>query len=267
MSQIGTFQVLIVSGFRRYATYRQATVASAVTNTVFGFLRTYVLLAATAGTGIAAGYSESQLVMFVWLGQGLYGVVGFWGWTDLADRIRTGDVVVDLIRPVHPVTAYLAADLGRAGHGMLTRLVIPLTVGVIAFDPYLPRHPATYALLPVSILLAVLVSFGCRFLVNAAGYWMLDIRGITLAWGVLSGVASGLTFPVRFLPDWLADLLWFGTPLPSMLQVPLDIAVERVPLRAQLGLLALQAAWAVALLAVCVVVQRRAERRLVIQGG
>ena len=33
------------AGFRRYSTYRQATVAAAFTNTVFGFLRCYVLLA------------------------------------------------------------------------------------------------------------------------------------------------------------------------------------------------------------------------------
>ena len=35
-----------------------------------------------------------------------------WAWTDLADRIRTGDVVADLLRPVDPVTSYLATDLG-----------------------------------------------------------------------------------------------------------------------------------------------------------
>jgi ABC-2 type transport system permease protein len=267
MIQIGTFNALISSGFRRYATYRQATVASAVTNTMFGFLRTYILLAVTVGTGTAAGYTEPQLVSFVWLGQGLLGVVIIWGWTDLSDRIRTGDVVVDLIRPVHPIAAYLAADLGRAGHAMLTRFVVPVAVGALAFDLYVPERAASYAILPVSVLLAVVVSFGCRFLVNATAYWLLDIRGILLVWLVVSGVVTGLAFPLRFLPGWLADVLWYGTPFPSMLQTPLDIAVERVPPSGQLGLVALQAAWAGGLLAACAYVQRRAERRLVIQGG
>ncbi|HEU4424913.1 MAG TPA: ABC-2 family transporter protein [Pilimelia sp.] len=267
VEQITTFGTLVGSGFRRYATYRQATVASAATNTMFGFLRTYVLLAVTAGTGVAAGYSEPQLASFVWVGQGLIGVVGFWGWTDLADRIRTGEVVVDLIRPIRPVTAYLMADLGRAGHGLLTRFVIPVAAGAIAFDLYVPRHPASYALFPVAVGLSVVVSFGCRFLVNTTGYWLLDIRGVLLLWAVISGVLSGLTFPVRFLPDWLADLLWYATPFPSILQTPLDIAVERVPPHAQLGLVAVQAAWAIGLLAACALVQHRAERRLVIQGG
>ncbi|MFC7758093.1 hypothetical protein ACFQY4_08720 [Catellatospora bangladeshensis] len=43
--------------------------------------------------------------------------------------------------------------------------------------------------------------------------------------------------------------------------------VERDPPLSQLGLLGLQAGWAVLLLWGCVAVQRRAERRLVVQGG
>ena len=48
---VTTFGALAWSGFRRYATYRQATVAGAFTNTVFGFLRCYVLLAVAARCG------------------------------------------------------------------------------------------------------------------------------------------------------------------------------------------------------------------------
>jgi ABC-2 type transport system permease protein len=118
-----TFGVLCWSGFRRYATYRQAIVAGSFTNIVFGFLRCYVLLAVAKGAagGRAAGYDPEQLATFVWVGQGLLTVVGLWGWNDLSDRIRSGDIAADLLRPVHPVIGYLAPDLGRAGLAMLTR--------------------------------------------------------------------------------------------------------------------------------------------------
>jgi ABC-2 type transport system permease protein len=39
----------------------------------------------------------------VWAGQGLIGIVLIWAPKDFADRIRTGDVVTDLLRPVDPV--------------------------------------------------------------------------------------------------------------------------------------------------------------------
>ena len=49
--------------------------------------------------------------------------VALWGGgttDDLAERIRTGDVAIDLYRPVGLVGWYLAGDLGRAAYHLLT---------------------------------------------------------------------------------------------------------------------------------------------------
>jgi ABC-2 type transport system permease protein len=243
-------------------------VAGATTNIVFGFLRTYVLVAVALGAGgTASGYNHDQLITFVWIGQGVLTVVLFWRWSELADRIRTGDVATDLLRPVPAVFSYLATDLGRAGHAMITRFVPPVVVGSVVFGLSVPRHTATYPIFAASLVLAVIVSFGCRFLTNAAAYWLLDLRGVLAVWTVGSGVLSGLIFPLPFLPAWLVTALRYGTPFPSMFQNPLDILTERVDPAGQIKLLGVQIAWAVGTLALCEVVQRRAERKLVIQGG
>jgi ABC-2 type transport system permease protein len=47
----------------------------------------------------------------------------------------------------------------------------------------------------------------------------------------------------------------------------MDILVERDPMATRLGMIGVQLAWAVLLLWLCRVVQRSAERKLVIQGG
>jgi ABC-2 type transport system permease protein len=262
------FAVLAKAGFRRYSTYRQATIAGIFTNSVFGFLRCYVMLAVAAGNGgSVAGYAGSQLVLYVWVGQGLIATVGLWGDTELANRIRTGAVVSDLLRPVNPVAAYLATDLGRAGFAALTRFMVPVVVGAIAFDLYAPRRLATYPLAVASVVLAVVVSFGGRYVVNATSYWLLDGRGAQSAWSLSSSVLGGLYFPLRFLPGPIASVLWIATPFPSLLQTPLDIIAERVTGAAAVELVCLQAIWAVAMLALARVVQRRGERKLVIQGG
>ncbi|GAA4599670.1 ABC-2 family transporter protein [Actinoplanes octamycinicus] len=266
---VATFGALVGSGFRRYTTYRQATIAGTFTNVVFGYMRCYVLLAvaASAPGGQPAGYQPDQLVTYVWFGQGLLSVVMLWGWAELADRIRTGDVAADLLRPVAPVTAYLAADLGRAGHGMLTRFLPPVLIGALCFPMRLPTRWPTVPLFLVSVLLAVIVSFGCRYLVNATAYWLQDARGPIMLWVLGAGVLGGLYFPLRLLPEWLAVALWVGTPLPSILQTPLDVAAERDGPAMQAALIGLQAGWAVALLALAALVQKRAERKLVVQGG
>ena len=263
-----TFTAITGSGFRRYSTYRQATLAGAFTNTVFGFLRCYVLLAVASGAGgTAAGYDRAQLATFVWVGQGLLAVVLLWGWTDLADRIRTGEVAADLLRPVHPVVSYLAVDLGRAAYALLTRFVPPVLTGLLFFELRLPARWPTALLFALSVGLAVVICFGCRYLVNATAYWLQDVRGPMILWTLGSGVLAGLYFPLRFLPDWVSVPLWLATPFPSLLQTPLDVVIERDDWPVRAGMVGVQLIWAGLILMTCRTVQRRAERRLVVQGG
>jgi ABC-2 type transport system permease protein len=267
-SFLGFFPVygaLAAAGFRRYATYRQATVAGAVTNAIFGFLRCYALLAAAAGAGgIAAGYDAPRLATFVWVSQGMLATVNLWGPWELADRIRTGEVVADLLRPVNPVWQEFSLDLGRAGYAVLVRFTAQVVVGALAFDLYAPRRFATYPLFALSLLLAVVVCFGCRYLVYASAYWLLDIRGPHLLWLLMSSVPSGLFFPLWFLPAAVTTTLLYATPFPSLFQVPLDILNERT---GSAGLVFVQLGWALVVLALALVVQRRGARKLVVQGG
>jgi ABC-2 type transport system permease protein len=255
------------AGFRRFATYRQATAAGAFTNTMFGIIKVSVLLAAArAAGGEVAGYDAAALSTYTWVGQGLIAAVWLFTWTAVAERVRTGDVAIDLARPVHPIVAWLAEDLGRAAQASLVRFVVPLAIGGLAFGLRAPTEVATVPLFLLSAVTAVVVSFGCRLLVNLAAFWLVDVRGLITLYLVVSNVLSGILMPVAFFPGWLQDLA-YATPFPSMLQVPVDIAVERVTGWAAVGALGMQAVWAVAMLAAATWVLSRGTRKLVVQGG
>lgn len=260
------FGAFVRAGFRRYATYRQATLAAAFTNSIFGFLKCYLLLAVLGERDTVAGYDALQLATFVWVGQGLLGVVELFSWTELAERVREGTVSSDLLRPIDPIWAYLGADLGRAGHAALTRLAIPVLVGAAFFPLYVPTRPGTWLLVVASVLLAVVVSFGTRYLANLVAFWWLDVRGMNIVWLIGSNMLSGLALPVAFFPEVVRPVLW-ATPFPWMYQAPLDVLLERGPASHQALLLAGQVLAAGAVLTLCHLVQRRAVRRLVIQGG
>jgi ABC-2 type transport system permease protein len=261
------FAVFAKAGFRRYSTYRQATIAGIFTNSVFGFLRCFVLLATAAGGGTVGGYVPSQLVAYVWIGQGLISTVGLWGDTQLSTRIRSGDVVSDLLRPIHPIVTYFATDLGRAGFALLTRFVVPIIVGLIAFPFYIPRHAVTYPLFAISVVLAISICFACRYAVNATSFWLLDGRGPQMVWTLLATLLGGLYFPLRFLPTPIVATLWLATPFPSLLQAPLDIGVERASTWGAVGFIGVQIMWLILAFWLAVTLQRRGQRKLVAQGG
>jgi hypothetical protein len=107
--------------------------AGLVTNTVFGFLRTAIVLTVFTGSARVAGYDPASAVTFVWVGQDLLAVVMIFGEGELAGRVRTGQVSADLLRPVDLQAALLAEDVGRAGFAMLTRFAEPVMIGGLAF--------------------------------------------------------------------------------------------------------------------------------------
>src|SRR3954471_4845800 len=75
-------------GWRRYAAYPWATVAGMFTNTVFGFIQAYILLAVYHRRGDVGGYDARDTVTYVWLAQALIMTVFVFGWTELALRIK-----------------------------------------------------------------------------------------------------------------------------------------------------------------------------------
>ena len=166
--------------FRRYSTYRAATLAGIFTNSVFGIIYSYAYLALWGANPDAGGYDAQDAVTYVWLGQALLMTIALWGGgttDDLAERIRTGDIAIDLYRPVGIVGWYLASDLGRAAYHLLARGVAPTIVGALLFDIRFPDSLGAWVGFALSVPLAVMVSFAIRFLVASTAFWLLDATG------------------------------------------------------------------------------------------
>ncbi|WP_412539911.1 ABC-2 family transporter protein [Longispora sp. K20-0274] len=235
----------------------------AFTNSVFGFLKCYVFLTVAAGAGGAVlGYDRSQLATYMWVSQGIIGVINVWGQPDLVQQIRTGNVVSDLLRPVDLMWGAAATESGRFLYSMLIRFSFPVVVGALFFTLYLPRHPWTYALFAVALVLSAALCFCLRYLVALVCFWLLDIRGVWTAWVLMSGLFGGLQFPVELWPDRVAAVLHL-TPFPLLFQGPLDVIVEKRSWQ----VIGLQLGWLAVLFGVCRLVQARALRKLVVQGG
>ena len=207
-------------GYRRYAAYPAATWAGILTNSVFGFIQAYVLLAIYETREDIGGYDATDALTYVWLAQAMIAAVGVFGWSDFAERIRSGDVATDLIRPVHPLRAGLAFDYGRgalphalprlaADGGRRDRLRPDRSLG----DPVVwvvflaQRRARDHRRLRVPLPLQPLGLLAAR------------LPGVSASRSLSLAFFSGLYIPVSFFPDWLQTLAYL-TPFPSMIQFP-----------------------------------------------
>ncbi len=266
----GSLHVAIATrSFRRYSTYTAATLAGIFTNCVFGAINALVLIAVWEQNPDAGGYDVRDAVTYVWLGQAMIMTVAMWGGgspTDLATRIKTGDVALDFYRPVGILGWYLAADVGRAAFHLVGRGLAPTVVGALLFDLRYPAGPLVWVAFFVSVFLALLVSFAIRFLVAVSAFWILDDQGTQVLMSAAAVFFSGLTVPLVLFPGWFG-ILARALPWASYLQAPADLWLGKDQGWALLGVLALQAVWSVLLLAGCRLLLGVAERKVVVQGG
>ena len=252
-------------GWRRYAAYPWATAAGVFTNTVFGFLQAYILLALFEHRSDVGGYDAADTVTYVWLAQALLMTVYIFGWEELALRIRDGSIATDLSRPLNPQRYWLAFDLGRAPFHFIFRGIPPFLVGAFVFDLHYPTAPLAAAFV-LSVFLAVVVSLGFRFLYNVAAFWIVDHRGVLRLSVTACLFFSGMTLPLTFFPTWLESLARV-LPFASIVQVPIDVYLGKHTGLDLVWVLAVQAAWAVALLTLGRIALSRGTQKLVVQGG
>ncbi|MEV6791736.1 ABC-2 family transporter protein [Streptomyces sp. NPDC051320] len=263
------YAVVAAGGFRRFATYRIATVAGVFTNSVFGFIMAYTYIALWHERPHLGGYDQAQALTYVWMGQALLTTMALMGGgfeDELIERIRTGDIAIDLYRPADLQLWWLASDLGRAAFQLLGRGVLPMALGALAFPLALPSDPFVWGAVLLSVVLGMVVSFALRYLVALSGFWLLDGAGAAqIAW--LAGMFfSGMLLPLNLFPGLLGEVAR-ALPWSSLLQVPADVVLGKRTGWGLLNAYAFQLGWAVVLLAAGRMLQSAATRRVVVQGG
>ncbi|MHB9861428.1 ABC transporter permease [Streptomyces sp. YIM S03343] len=260
------YTAVAAGGFRRYATYRMATAAGVFTNTVFGLVLVYTYLALWDVKPHLGGYDQAQAVTYVWLGQALLSTLAIGGGgveNELMERIRTGNIAVDLYRPADLQLWWLSADVGRALFQLLGRGVAPFVIGSLIFPHALPTEFSAWAGFLVSVVLGMVVSFGIRYLVALSAFWLLDGAGVTqMAW-ILGYFFSGMMLPLNVFPGTFGEIAR-ALPWSSLLQAPADVLLGHGD---PWGTFLFQGSWAAALLGLGRLVQTAATRRVVVQGG
>lgn len=250
--------------FRRHSTYRIAAFSATFTNTIFGFMRAGVLIALWHARPSLGGYDVADAITFSFLSQAMIEPMRiFGGGLDLTERIRTGDVAVDLHRPADLQGWWLADDIGRTAFALVSRGTLPLLAGWLVFPLRWPT-PATWAAFAGAVLLAMLVSFGLRYLTSLVVFWVHDDRGVNGISLITSMFFSGLIVPLVVFPGRLGTVAHL-LPWAALIQVPADVFLgKRTDL---LSVYAFQAAWAAALLAAGRLLTSAARRKLVVNGG
>jgi ABC-2 type transport system permease protein len=258
---------LLGAGFRRQSAYLLAAVGGLVTNLTFGLLKVAILFATVrAAGGQLHGYDIASMSTYVWLSQGMLGSVNLTGRTDLALRVKDGQVAVDFLRPVDLQAATIATEAGASLFALIPRGLPSVLLGAVAVGMQLPTSAVFYLLGAVSLLLGIVISAATVYLIAVAGFWLVETRGLQILYMLASGFLGGLFVPITLFPQWLR-IIAAATPFPSVMMYPVDVLSGLGGAGHAAGLVLTQLAWLAGVAATGQMLTRAGRRRLEVQGG
>jgi viologen exporter family transport system permease protein len=185
---------------------------------------------------------------------------------DLAAQVQEGRLAMNLIRPVDFQTVMIADSAGQSAfRALLFTLPIGIAIGLV-FPVRPPVSLVAAALFLVSAGLSFFLVAAINFLVGLIAIRTKSILGILRAKYMILELLSGLLIPTTLFPEPFRTAL-FASPFPHINYTPAALYLGKVSGAAAARMLALQAAWTVALLAAGQFAWRRSRARITIQGG
>ncbi|WP_238006537.1 ABC-2 family transporter protein [Dactylosporangium sp. AC04546] len=226
---LAAYPALVRSATLVAATYRGRVVLSVLTG-FFPLLTMAVWLTVVAEGGPPAGWTTGDFLSYYAAATLLWNLSGdrvVWQWD--AD-MRSGDLSVRLLRPVHPFHQYATSDLG---HRVVFLTVLAPALAIAALlVPGLdyPIGPVRLAAVAVALVLAYAVGLLMASTFALIGFWSTQTSAVWLLWWGLGSFTSGWVAPLALMPDWLRTAA-VVLPFRTAMGFPIELLMGRLDAR------------------------------------
>jgi ABC-2 type transport system permease protein len=224
------------------------------------------LWSAVARDAPVGRYGQPQFVAYFLATFIVRQLTGCWIFWEMNLEIRNGTLAMRLLRPVHPLWAYMVENVAA----MPMRLVVSVPVAAIVLGVVGSRavshDPVLWAVWLVSILGAWGLTLLVNVLVGCASFFLESSLKLMDAWLVFYFVLSGYLIPVDLFPHRFRSAInWL--PFRYQIGLPVEIMTGAHERAEAARLLVVQWAWVAVALAATSWAWRRGLRRFAAYGG
>jgi len=237
------YWVVFKISWQKELEYRFNFLLARIRSVLVMLLLTFVWLALTKKSGRFAGYSQTELVTYVFGINVLRSVIFGAQSRQVAADINEGMLSAYLTRPVNYLFQTFSAEFAQRSLYAVTALgEVLLFLFLLKVDLWVQRDPAVLALFALSVALAATLYFLLSYAVSLLAFWSREALGPKFLFEWVLEFASGAYFPLDILAP---ELFAFFALLPFALvmYLPMEIYLGRADLNAALRGIALQASW------------------------
>ena len=129
-----------------------------------------------------------------------------------------------------------------------------------------PADPLMLLLFLLSALFGYGVLWTISFAVQMLSFWIINVWSVMTIKNVFINVLSGSMIPLWFMPDWMNGVIRF-TPFSSIYFMSVQIYLGQLSLPEILQGFLIQLFWIVFLFFVGMLLWKKGQKKLVVQGG
>ncbi|NHN31051.1 ABC transporter permease [Paenibacillus agricola] len=211
-----------------------------------------------------------ELITYVMVGQ----AINFARWSpaerapvyEVASRVRSGDIALDLIRPVD---FQLQRFMEAFGYFVVEMLWVNIPAMLLLILVLGISPPAdVYAALGfgVSLVIGFLVAFSLNSIVMMVSFLTTNTFGVQVAKKALVDIFAGTLIPFQFYPAAMQKVLEY-LPFQAMAYIPLSIYTGRLSGWTMMVSLLEQLGWALVMIVLSRLLWMKASKHMTINGG
>jgi ABC-2 type transport system permease protein len=225
-----------------------------------------VWIALYAGREAHAGVALAQAVTYQLVNVIVVRLVSTWVLWSANHRIRTGDIVFQITRPMYYGHIMLFEFVGQAITKLLTTSLPMFGVTCLLFRPTLPSSASVWLSFGVSLGLGFLTAFYVDYLLSLIAFWTTELGGLFWAKESIIMILGGTYLPLWIYPPVLRQILAF-LPFQGISYTPVAIFVGQIGLSQVPRACVVQLAWLAILAAASRRLYASAMKKLAVQGG
>ena len=251
--------------------YRAAAWAGVATQIAWAGM--YIMLYSTfLENGTQGDMTNSQMATYIWLQQAFLSLLNVYNVDkEIFDQIRTGDIVMDLVKPVKIYDIWYYKTLGKKLAMVLLRFVPLLAISLFPiwgqFRLIIQTNPILLISSITALVLATSLTMSYIMIMLSLAMILISAESIRTVFRLTLEFLGGAIIPISFMPQTMQAILKF-TPFYYMQNAPFNIYSGYINDYKEIGIMLItQIVWIIILTVISKIIIGKRTKKMIIQGS
>lgn len=246
--------------------YRFEVLITFFSQIVILFASSFFWKAAYNGINTVAMVNENQMLIYSVLSIILGNIFSMSIENSIRQKVRSGNVAIDFIKPVNIFYMYLSEDIGNTITAILQRSIPILIFSSLFIVTPIPASAAHFFIFLISVCLSYIIMWIISAIFGLFYFWAIDLGPLSEIKRYIILILSGSFIPIWFFPETVQRILAY-LPFIYIYQFPLSVFIGRTSVTEALKVLCIQLLWIFILGLLFSKMKKSVENNILVQGG